>query len=220
MQPCLGSQSPVWKPISILTLVLLFARCWEDFHCLCVVQSIFIKAKVEMRVALCLNLAIGAWSSRDRGSPIVPVPAARLFAPLGTAQRASPLLRPQGGPCEWDHSCIPEVQRYHPTASYATSSSMFLSTVPGVGFCLSTIVLVAAALATKGKEGVMEFNGTVLETMPGATFQVELETGMTVLAHLAGRLRKNRIRVLVGDKVTVEMSPYDLTKGRIVYRLK
>ena len=80
------------------------------------VQSIFIKAKVEMRVALCLNLAIAAWSSRDRGSPIVPVPAARLFAPLGTAQRASPLLRLQGGPCEWGHSCIPEVQRFRNAA--------------------------------------------------------------------------------------------------------
>lgn len=70
------------------------------------------------------------------------------------------------------------------------------------------------------KEELMEFEGTVLELLPNATFQVELENGHTVLAHTSGRMRKNRIRVLAGDKVTVEMTPYDLTKGRITFRHK
>ena len=70
------------------------------------------------------------------------------------------------------------------------------------------------------KEELMEFEGTVKELLPNATFRVELENGHVVLAHTSGRMRKNRIRVLAGDKVTVEMTPYDLTKGRIIFRHK
>ncbi len=70
------------------------------------------------------------------------------------------------------------------------------------------------------KEDLIEFNGTIMELLPNATFRVELENGHTVLAHTSGRMRKNRIRVLAGDKVTVEMTPYDLTKGRITFRHK
>lgn len=70
------------------------------------------------------------------------------------------------------------------------------------------------------KEDLIEFNGTVMELLPNATFRVELENGHVVLAHTSGRMRKNRIRVLAGDKVTVEMTPYDLTKGRITFRHK
>lgn len=70
------------------------------------------------------------------------------------------------------------------------------------------------------KEELMEFEGTVAELLPNATFRVELENGHIVLAHTSGRMRKNRIRVLAGDKVTVEMTPYDLTKGRITFRHK
>ena len=70
------------------------------------------------------------------------------------------------------------------------------------------------------KEELLEFSGTVLELLPNAMFRVELENGHIVLAHTSGRMRKNRIRVLVGDKVTVEMTPYDLTKGRVTYRHK
>ncbi|MBL8676835.1 MAG: translation initiation factor IF-1 [Alphaproteobacteria bacterium] len=66
----------------------------------------------------------------------------------------------------------------------------------------------------------MEFSGTILELLPNATFRVQLENGHMVLAHTSGRMRKNRIRVLAGDKVTVEMTPYDLTKGRITFRHK
>ena len=70
------------------------------------------------------------------------------------------------------------------------------------------------------KEKSLEFTGVVLELLPNAMFKVKLENDHEVLAHTSGKLRKNRIRVLVGDKVDVEMTPYDLTKGRIVYRHK
>jgi translation initiation factor IF-1 len=70
------------------------------------------------------------------------------------------------------------------------------------------------------KEEGIEVTGTVLEKFPGGVFSVELEQKQVVLAHLSGRLRKNRIRILAGDKVTLELSPYDLTRGRITYRLR
>ena len=68
------------------------------------------------------------------------------------------------------------------------------------------------------KEELLEFPGVVTELLPNATFRVELENGHVIIAHTAGKMRKNRIRVLAGDKVQVEMTPYDLTKGRINYR--
>jgi translation initiation factor IF-1 len=70
------------------------------------------------------------------------------------------------------------------------------------------------------KEELLEFPGFVEELLPNATFKVKLENGHVVIAHTAGKMRKNRIRVLAGDKVLVEMTPYDLTKGRITYRFK
>ena len=70
------------------------------------------------------------------------------------------------------------------------------------------------------KEDLIEFDGTVLELLPNATFSVELENEHKIIAHMAGKMRKNRIRVLAGDKVRVEMTPYDLTKGRITFRYK
>ncbi|MCL4516146.1 MAG: translation initiation factor IF-1 [Syntrophothermus sp.] len=70
------------------------------------------------------------------------------------------------------------------------------------------------------KEDVIEVEGKVLEPLPNAMFRVELENGHVVLAHVSGKLRMNFIRILPGDKVTVELSPYDLTRGRITYRLK
>ena len=70
------------------------------------------------------------------------------------------------------------------------------------------------------KEGSIEFQGTVLELLPNAMFKVKLENDHKILAHSSGKMRKNRIRVLAGDKVTVEMTPYDLTKGRITFRWK
>ncbi|HLS35580.1 MAG TPA: translation initiation factor IF-1 [Bacillota bacterium] len=70
------------------------------------------------------------------------------------------------------------------------------------------------------KEEAIEMEGTVTETLPNAMFHVELENGHTVLAHVSGKIRMHFIRILPGDKVTVELSPYDLTKGRITYRYK
>ena len=68
------------------------------------------------------------------------------------------------------------------------------------------------------KQDLLEFRGKITEVLPNAMFKVELENGAKILAHTAGRLRKNRIRVLQGDSVTVEISPYDLQKGRITFR--
>src|SRR5579871_6409385 len=70
------------------------------------------------------------------------------------------------------------------------------------------------------KEELLEFPGTVSELLPNATFRVKLDNEHEIIAHTAGKMRKNRIRVLAGDKVLVEMTPYDLTKGRITYRFK
>lgn len=67
---------------------------------------------------------------------------------------------------------------------------------------------------------VIEVLGTVVESLPNAQFKVELETGQTILAHISGKMRKHYIRILLGDTVKVELSPYDLTRGRIVYRPK
>jgi len=70
------------------------------------------------------------------------------------------------------------------------------------------------------KSDVIEVEGKVIEPLPNAMFRVELENGHKVLAHVSGKIRMNFIRILPGDKVTVELSPYDLTRGRIVYRFK
>ena len=70
------------------------------------------------------------------------------------------------------------------------------------------------------KADVIEVEGTILEKLPNAMFHVQLENGHQVLAHISGKLRMNFIRILPGDKVTIEMSPYDLTKGRIIWRDK
>lgn len=70
------------------------------------------------------------------------------------------------------------------------------------------------------KEDVIELEGIVLESLPNATFHVDIGNGHKILAHISGKLRMNFIRILPGDKVTVQMSPYDLTKGRITWRSK
>ena len=70
------------------------------------------------------------------------------------------------------------------------------------------------------KEDVIELEGTVLEALPNAMFRVELENGHKILAHISGKMRMHYIKILAGDRVKVEMSPYDLTKGRIVFRYK
>ena len=70
------------------------------------------------------------------------------------------------------------------------------------------------------KEDHIEMNGVVTETLPNTTFRVKLDNGHQVTAHISGRMRKNYIRILTGDKVTVQLTPYDLTKGRITFRDK
>jgi translation initiation factor IF-1 len=68
------------------------------------------------------------------------------------------------------------------------------------------------------KEEAIQMDGVVSETLPNTTFRVELENGHIITAHISGKMRKHYIRILTGDKVTVELTPYDLTKGRIIYR--
>lgn len=70
------------------------------------------------------------------------------------------------------------------------------------------------------KQGAIKVDGTIIDTLPNATFKVKLDNGHEILAHISGKMRMNYIKILVGDKVTVELSPYDLSKGRITYRYK
>jgi translation initiation factor IF-1 len=70
------------------------------------------------------------------------------------------------------------------------------------------------------KKGALRLEGTVKEVLPNAMFRVELDNGLLVLAHVSGKMRKHFIRILVGDRVTVEVSPYDLSRGRVIYRYK
>lgn len=70
------------------------------------------------------------------------------------------------------------------------------------------------------KEDQIEMEGTIIETLPNTMFRVELDNGHVVTAHISGKMRKNYIRILTGDRVTVEMTPYDLSKGRITYRVR
>lgn len=70
------------------------------------------------------------------------------------------------------------------------------------------------------KQGVIEFEGVIKESLPNAMFRVELDNGHKVLAHISGKIRKNFIKILPGDRVRVELTPYDLTRGRITYRVK
>lgn len=78
----------------------------------------------------------------------------------------------------------------------------------------------AASAKQKQKKDVIEARGTVVEALPNAMFRVKLDTGHEVLAHVSGKMRMYYIRILLGDEVLVELSPYDLTRGRIVYRYK
>ena len=81
--------------------------------------------------------------------------------------------------------------------------------------CGQKIIILEDKMA---KEDCIEMQGTILETLPNTMFRVELENGHVVTAHISGKMRKNYIRILTGDKVTVEMTPYDLSKGRIIFR--
>ena len=82
------------------------------------------------------------------------------------------------------------------------------------------VCLPTGDLSCMAKEEHIEMEGTVLETLPNTMFRVQLENGHVVTAHISGKMRKHYIRILTGDKVTVQLTPYDLTKGRIVYRAR
>jgi translation initiation factor IF-1 len=89
------------------------------------------------------------------------------------------------------------------------------------GFCPPHVLEFAPLNRRKGrmsKEDAIQMEGEVVETLPNTTFRVKLKNGHVVTAHISGKMRKNYIRILTGDQVTVEMTPYDLTKGRIIYR--
>ena len=85
---------------------------------------------------------------------------------------------------------------------------------------LSLTILLSVTSLANSKEDMIELEGVVVEAMPNAMFKVEIQGGHIILAHISGKLRMNFIRILPGDKVTVEMSPYDLSKGRITWRSK
>jgi translation initiation factor IF-1 len=86
-------------------------------------------------------------------------------------------------------------------------------------WCFCTIrQLISAETYQLAKEEALQMEGVVTETLPNTTFRVELENGHVVTAHISGKMRKNYIRILTGDSVTVELTPYDLSKGRIIYR--
>ena len=97
---------------------------------------------------------------------------------------------------------------------------MLLLKIKNLYFLLKVLITNRKLGVCMAKEEMLEFPGLVKELLPNATFRVELENGHEIIAHTAGKMRKNRIRVLAGDKVQVEMTPYDLTKGRINYRYK
>jgi translation initiation factor IF-1 len=94
-----------------------------------------------------------------------------------------------------------------------------MSAQPGAP-AIAAVISSGASGDYMAKEEVLEFPGVVTELLPNATFRVKLENDHEIIAHTAGRMRKNRIRVLAGDKILVEMTPYDLTKGRITYRFR
>jgi translation initiation factor IF-1 len=88
------------------------------------------------------------------------------------------------------------------------------------GECRDYVLKIYYGWIKMAKEELIEFSGTVIEKLPNAMFRVQLENGHEIIAHTAGKMRKFRIRVMVGDKVDVEMTPYDLSKGRITFRHK
>ncbi len=85
---------------------------------------------------------------------------------------------------------------------------------------MSILITRRFAIFLMSKQDVIEVEGTVIEPLPNAMFRVQLQNGHKVLAHVSGKIRMNFIRILAGDRVMVELSPYDLTRGRIVYRYK
>ena len=97
---------------------------------------------------------------------------------------------------------------------------MWMKTNPSAILTTAKICAAGGAALRVAKEEHIEMEGTVLETLPNTQFQVELDNGHVVHAHISGKMRKNYIRILRGDRVTVQLTPYDLSKGRITYRAR
>ncbi len=108
-------------------------------------------------------------------------------------------------------------KRRHPAATAAAIEESAKKVYTPAQFEVSRLGNQGSYMA---KEDLIEFSGTVTELLPNAMFRVKLDNDHEVLAHTSGKMRKNRIRVLAGDRVNVEMTPYDLTKGRITFRFK
>ena len=89
--------------------------------------------------------------------------------------------------------------------------------LPGIVFA-SYVTVYSDKIKDMSKEDQIEMEGKVIETLPNTTFRVELDNGHVIIAHISGKMRKHYIRILTGDRVKVEMTPYDLTKGRITFR--
>src|SRR5690606_40829020 len=105
------------------------------------------------------------------------------------------------------------------TPGYGAAAARLRSVQLQCSWCFCTIrQLNSAETYQLAKEEALQMEGVVTETLPNTTFRVELENGHVVTAHISGKMRKNYIRILTGDSVTVELTPYDLSKGRIVYR--
>jgi translation initiation factor IF-1 len=102
--------------------------------------------------------------------------------------------------------------------------SVYFDPCPPLGRCTASAgrveIRTEEVVRSVAKEDVIEVEGTVIEPLPNAMFRVELENGRKVLAHISGKMRMHYIRILPGDRVRVELSPYDLTRGRVVYRYK
>jgi translation initiation factor IF-1 len=94
------------------------------------------------------------------------------------------------------------------------------NTAPNAGKRLEEYQPHWRSIPVMAKEDAIEMEGTVIDTLPNTMFRVELENGHVVTAHISGKMRKNYIRILTGDKVTVQLTPYDLSKGRITYRAR
>lgn len=97
---------------------------------------------------------------------------------------------------------------------------MNLCIVRYLGDCLPNHALMSTRTDMSNKEEQIEMDGTVIDTLPNTMFRVQLENGHVVTAHISGKMRKHYIRILTGDQVKVEMTPYDLSKGRITYRVR
>ncbi len=132
-----------------------------------------------------------------------------------------PTRQSTSGLCDLSRSGHPHVVMSGPCI---ISSQTFVSRLGSAAInpqsVLRSFARAVNSLDNMAKEELLEFPGTVTELLPNAMFRVKLENEHEITAHTAGKMRKNRIRVLTGDKVLVEMTPYDLTKGRITYRFK